>query len=88
MGTGDGWGPSKRGDGYVRLLFTHGVRSVLRAALVRRQNDRLRTWPLETQKRKGQNKATVALANKRTRIAPAVRLKDRPYEGRPPDETL
>lgn len=61
---------------------------MLRAASVRKQNDRLRTWALETQKRKGHNKATVALANKLTRIAWAVWLKDRPYEGRAPEETL
>jgi transposase len=79
---------TKRGDGYVRMLFTHGARSVLRAASVRKENDRLRTWALETQKRKGHNKATVALANKLTRIAWAVWLKDRPYEGRAPEETL
>jgi len=78
---------TKRGDGYVRMLFTHGARSVLRAASVRKQNDRLRTWALETQKRKGHNKATVALANKLTRIAWAVWLKDRPYEGSAPEET-
>ncbi len=66
---------TRRGDGYVRMLFTHGARSVLRAASVKRQNDRLRTWALETQKRKGHNKATVALANELTRIAWAVMMR-------------
>jgi transposase len=70
------------------MLLTHGARSVLRAASVRKQNDRLRSWALETQKRKGHNKAAVALANKLTRIAWAVWLTDRTYEGRAPEEAL
>jgi transposase len=79
---------TKRGDDYVRMLFTHGARSVLHAASRRKQNDRLRTWALETQKRCGHNKATIALANKMTRIAWAVWLKDSTYQGRAPEETL
>jgi transposase len=39
---------SKRGDRYIRMLLTHGARSVLRAATVARRAgrdlDRLRTW--------------------------------------------
>jgi transposase len=78
---------TKRGDEYVRMLFTHGARSVLHAASRRKENDRLRAWALETQRRCGHNKATVALANKLTRIAWAVWLKDSPYQGRTPEET-
>jgi transposase len=74
---------SKRGDRYIRMLLTHGARSVLRAATVARrqgrQLDRLRTWALEVQDRTNHNKATCALANKLARICYAV-LRDRaPY---------
>lgn len=79
---------TKRGDTYVRMLLTHGARSVLRAASRRKTNDRLRSWALRTQARCGHNKAAIALANKLARIAWAVWLKDSPYQGRAPEENL
>lgn len=74
---------SKRGNRYVRTLLTHGARSVLRAASVKRkcgrELDRLRTWALEVQARTNHNKATCALANKLARIAWAVWVKHERY---------
>lgn len=75
---------SKRGDRYVRMLLTHGARSVLRAATVARRAgrdlDRLRTWALAVQERTNHNKATCALANKLARIAWAVWVKHERYQ--------
>jgi len=70
---------SKRGDPYLRTLLTHGARSVLLAAGRRKQNDRLRTWALELTRRRGHNRATIALANKMTRIVWAVWCRNTPY---------
>lgn len=68
---------SKRGDGYLRMLLTHGARAVLGGAKRRRHvRDRLRTWALETEGRRGHNKATIALANKLARIVWAVWKRD------------
>jgi transposase len=82
---------SKRGDRYIRMLLTHGARSVLRAAtLARRQGrklDRLRTWALEVQDRSNHNKATCALANKLARIAWAVWVKHEKYQSAEPRPT-
>ena len=68
---------SKRGDRYLRMLLTHGARSVLRAATVARQRgrplDALRTWALNVQGRTHHNRAaSCALANKMARICYAV----------------
>lgn len=76
---------SKRGDVYLRTLLVHGARSALRAAAraakAGRPVDRLRAWALTTQQRCGQNKATVALANKLARIIWATWRHDRPFDG-------
>jgi len=78
---------SKRGDRYIRMLLTHGARSVLRAATVARrcgrQLDRLRNWALAVQARTNHNKATCALANKLARIAWAVWVKHEKYQTEP-----
>lgn len=78
---------SKRGDRYIRMLLTHGARSVLRAATVARRSghelDRLRTWALAVQHRTNHNKATCALANKLARIAWAVWVKHEKYQSAP-----
>ncbi len=75
---------SKRGDRYIRMLLTHGARSVLRAATVARRAgrdlDRLRAWALAVQERTNHNKATCALANKLARIAWAVWVKHEKYQ--------
>lgn len=75
---------SKRGDRYLRMLLTHGARSVLRAATVAqrcgRPLDPLRQWGLKVQSRSNHNKATCALANKLARICFATLRDGEPYE--------
>src|SRR3981081_4396766 len=67
---------SKRGDRYLRMLLTHGARSVLRAATVAqragRPLDALRRGALNLQAASHHNRAACALANKLTRICYAV----------------
>jgi len=69
-------GISKRGDRYLRMLMTHGARSVLRAATVAKHQGKtisgVRQWSLEVQSRSNHNKATCALANKFARICYAT----------------
>ena len=43
---------SKHGDGYLRMLLTHGARSVLWTAKARKKPDRLRAWALRLQDRR------------------------------------
>lgn len=66
-------GISKRGDRYVRMLLTHGARSVLlRAGQMQRAGqdlNHLQKWALTLRSRMNHNKATCALANKLARIA-------------------
>ncbi len=74
---------SKRGDRYLRMLLTHGARSVLRAATVARNVGRsvdgLRTWAMAVQGRTNHNKAACALANKMARICYATLRDATPY---------
>ena len=74
---------SKRGDRYLRMLLTHGARSVLRAATVAtragRPIDPLRQWAVAVQSRSNHNKATCALANKLARICYATLRDQQPY---------
>lgn len=70
---------SKRGDVYIRMLLIHGARSALIAAKRRESNDRLTTWALDCERRRGHNKAAVALANKMARIVWAVWKHGVPY---------
>jgi transposase len=76
---------SKQGDVYLRTLMVHGARAVLqharRAKRSGRPTDRLRTWALECEDRRGHNKATVALANRIARIVWATWKHDRPFDG-------
>jgi transposase len=67
---------TKRGDAYLRTLLIHGARSALLAATRSHQPDRLRRWTLAVQKRRGHNRATVALANKLARVAWAIWTKN------------
>jgi len=82
---------SKRGDRYIRMLLTHGARSILRAATVARragrQIDRLKSWALAVQARTNHNKAACALANKLARIAWAVWVKHEAYRSEPAPTT-
>jgi transposase len=75
---------SKRGDRYLRVLLTHGARSVLRTATVTarcgKPLDPLRQWALAVQARSNHNKATCALANKLARICFATLRDQEPYE--------
>lgn len=71
---------SKRGDIYLRMLLTHGARSVLAAAPRQGEPDRLRRWAMELAARVGHNKATIALANKLARYAWAVATKGVRFE--------
>jgi transposase len=74
---------SKRGDVYVRMLLTHGARSVLtRARTLQRSGhplNRLQQWAVELEQRRGHNKATCALANKLARIAWATWYYERDF---------
>jgi transposase len=76
---------SKRGDRYLRMLLTHGARSVLRAASVAlaagRSIDRLRAWAVTVQARSNHNKAACALANKLARICYAALRDGEAYDG-------
>ncbi len=75
---------SKRGDRYLRMLLTHGARSVLRAATVAERCgkplDPLRRWAIAVQGRSNHNKATCALANKLARICYATLRDQEPFE--------
>jgi len=74
---------SKRGDSYIRMLLTHGARSVLWASKRVKAPDRLRAWALEVQRRRGHNKAAIALANKLARIAWVVWKRDVEFVSQP-----
>ena len=75
---------SRQGDMYLRMLLTHGARSVLRAASAARTAGKplegLRAWALAVQARTNHNKATCALANKLARICYAC-LRDHALYG-------
>ena len=67
---------SKRGDCYLRMLLTHGARSVLTRAKFLKGTDQhmtpLQQWAVQLEQRVGHNKATCAIANKLARICWAV----------------
>ncbi|NTU65011.1 MAG: IS110 family transposase [Chloroflexi bacterium] len=63
-------GISKRGDRYLRSLLVHGARAVVVAA--KAKDDPLSRWINRLRETRGMNKATVALANKLTRVGWAV----------------
>src|SRR5258705_2471828 len=68
---------SKRGDGYLRCLLTHGARAVLLAAqrtarTTPQRLTRLQQWAVTLAARPGHNKAAIALANKLARTGLAV----------------
>jgi transposase len=78
---------SKQGDPYLRTLLIHGARAVLLAARSAQRRgaslDRLRSWALDLQERRGHNKAAVALANKLARIVWATWRYDRDFSSKP-----
>lgn len=75
---------SKKGDRYLRMLLTHGARSVLRAAKVAEGTGKdicgIRRWALDVQSRSNHNKATCALANKLARICYATLRDHTPFD--------
>jgi len=77
---------SKMGDRYLRMLLTHGARSVMLAARVAQTKGTapsgLRYWALQLQSRSNHNKTACALANKLARICYAV-LRDQTPFGQP-----
>jgi transposase len=68
---------------YLRMLLTHGARSVLRAAKVAagagKEVTGVRRWALEVQGRTNHNKAACALANKLARICYAALRDKEPF---------
>jgi transposase len=76
-------GISKRGDAYLRTLLVHGARGVLSWAKRRGPKGRLEEWALEIEKRRGPNKAAVALANKQARVVWAVWKRHQTFEHLP-----
>jgi transposase len=63
---------SKRGDTYLRTLLIAGARSFLLSAHRTKRPHRLQEWALEIERRRGRNRAAVAVANKLARIVWAV----------------
>lgn len=73
-------GISKRGDVYLRTLFIHGARSVIKAVQRKVNPPPQWSWLLELVRRSGVNVAAVALANKNARIAWALLAHQRDYQ--------
>lgn len=70
-------GISKRGNTYLRTLFIHGARAVLRYSADK--TDRFSRWAQSLLARRGHNKACVAVANKMARIAWVIMAKGETY---------
>ena len=70
---------SKRGDVYLRMLLTHGARSVLWHAKAQVAPSALQRWGLRAQERRGHNVAAIAVANKLARIVWAVWTSQQPF---------
>lgn len=70
-------GISKRGNSYLRTLLIHGARAVLRHSA--NKGDRFSLWAQALLKRRGQNKACVAVANKLARMAWVIMAKGETY---------
>ncbi|MEH6825626.1 MAG: transposase, partial [Motiliproteus sp.] len=71
-------GISKRGNTYLRTLFIHGARGVLR--YVAAKTDRFSRWAQALVERRGHNRACVAVANKLARIAWVIIAKGERYQ--------
>jgi transposase len=71
---------SKHGDVYLRTLLIHGARAVLVAAQRQSHPKGLHLWGLELQRRIGNNKAAVAVANKLARRVWAVWKSGKPFD--------
>jgi transposase len=78
---------SKRGDGYLRMLLTHGARSALllahrQAAKGKQSLTQLQRWVLELEQRTHHNTATIALANKMARLIWVTWTRAQDYDAR------
>jgi transposase len=71
---------SKHGDVYLRTLLIHGARAVLVAAQRQSNPKGLHLWGLQLQRRIGNNKTAVAIANKMARIVWAVWRSGKPFQ--------
>ena len=74
---------SKAGDPYLRTLLIGGARSMILAAHRAKRPHRLQAWALEIEKRRGRNRAAVAVANKLARIIWAVSTRGIPFHPTP-----
>ena len=63
----------------MRMLMTHGARSLLWHAKAAKQPTSLQQWAVRTEQRRGHNVAAVAVANKLARIVWAVWAHERPF---------
>jgi transposase len=70
-------GISKRGNAYLRTLYIHGARAVLRHS--EKKQDRFSRWAQAVLTRRGHNKACVAVANKLARMAWVIMAKGESY---------
>ena len=70
-------GISKRGNAYLRTLYIHGARAVLRHSA--KKTDRFSLWAQAVLVRRGHNKACVAVANKMARMAWVIMAKGETY---------
>ena len=70
-------GISKRGNAYLRTLYIHGARSVLRHC--GNKTDKFSRWAHALEQRRGYNKACVAVANKLARMAWVIMAKGEQY---------
>lgn len=71
-------GISKRGDTYLRELLVNGARIFLRWS--EKNTDQSSVWARQLKKRRGYNKACVAVANKLARIAWVIMIENREYK--------
>jgi len=70
-------GISKRGNAYLRTLYIHGARAVLRHSATKQ--DSFSRWAQAVLERRGHNKACVAVANKIARMAWVIMAKGESY---------
>ena len=73
---------SKAGDPYLRTLLIGGARSMLLSAHRTKRPHHLQAWALAVEKRRGRNRAAVAVANKLARIIWAVATRCEPFKAR------
>ena len=74
-------GISKRGNRYLRKQLCHGARAVL--TISKKKDDPLVVWSRKLAERRGNNKATVALANRIARLAWVLLQKQEDYRVMP-----